>query len=62
MTGNRCKGRRINLQEIFSADKGSFKALWREVLREVLEPEMTGTLGAENGERSPERPGYLGLL
>jgi hypothetical protein len=36
MTGNKCKGRRINLQEIFGADKDSFKELLREVLQEVL--------------------------
>ena len=33
MTGNRCKGRRINLQEIFRADQDSFKEFWREVCR-----------------------------
>jgi putative transposase len=58
MTGNKCKGNRINLQEIFGADKDSFKALLREVLQEVLEQEMTDTLGAEKGERSPGRLGY----
>ena len=58
MTGNKCKGRRINLQEIFGADRDSFKVLLREVLQEVLEQEMTDTLGAEKGERSPWRLGY----
>ena len=58
MTGNKCKGSRINLQEIFGADKDSFKELLREVLQEVLEQEMTDTLGAEKGERSPGRLGY----
>ena len=58
MTGNKCKGSRINLQEIFGADRDSFKVLLREVLQEVLEQEMTETLGAEKGERSPGRLGY----
>ena len=58
MTGNKCKGIRINLQEIFGADRDSFKLLLREVLQEVLEQEMTDTLGAEKGERSPGRLGY----
>ena len=58
MTGNKCKGRRINLQEIFGADKDSFKELLREVLQEVLEQEMTEAIGAEKGERSPGRLGY----
>jgi len=58
MTGNRCKGRRINLQENFGADKDSFKELWREVLPEVLAQVMTDAIGAEKGERSPGRLGY----
>ena len=58
MTGNKCKGSRINLQEIFGADRDSFKVLLREVLQEVLEQEMTDTLGAEKGERNPGRLGY----
>ena len=51
MTENKCKGRRINLQEIFGADKDSFKVLLREVLQEVLEQEMTELSGLrkENG-------------
>jgi len=58
MTGNKCKSSRINLQEIFGADKDSFKELLREVLQEVLEQEMTGAIGAEKGERSSGRLGY----
>ena len=58
MTENKCKGSRINLQEIFGADKDSFKELLREVLQEVLEQEMTDAIGAEKGERSPGRLGY----
>jgi putative transposase len=58
MTRDKCKGRKINLQEIFGADKDSFKELLREVLQEVLEQEMTDALGAEKGERSPGRLGY----
>jgi transposase-like protein len=58
MTRNKCKGSRINLQEIFGAEKDGFKELLREVLQEVLEQEMTDALGAEKGERSPGRLGY----
>jgi putative transposase len=58
MTQNKCKARRINLQEVFGADKDGFKELLREVLQEVLEQEMTDALGAEKGERSPDRLGY----
>lgn len=58
MTQNKCKTSRINLQEVFGAEKDSFKELLREVLQEVLEQEMTDALGAEKGERSPGRLGY----
>jgi putative transposase len=58
MTGNQCKGNRINLQEIFGANKDGLKELLREVLQEVLEQEMTDAIGAEKGERSPGRIGY----
>ena len=58
MTHNKCKASRINLQEVFGADKDSLKELLREVLQEVLEQEMTDALGAEKGERSPGRLGY----
>jgi putative transposase len=58
MTKNQCKGNRINLQEIFGANKDGLKELLREVLQDVLEQEMTDALGAEKGERSPGRLGY----
>jgi putative transposase len=58
MTHNKCKASRINLQEVFGADKDGLKELLREVLQEVLEQEMTDALGAEKGERSPGRLGY----
>lgn len=58
MTQNKCKIGRINLQEVFGAEKDGLKELLREVLQEVLEQEMSDALGAEKGERSPGRLGY----
>lgn len=58
MTEKKCKDRKINLQEIFGADRDGLKELLREVLQEVLEQEMTEAVGAEKGERSPGRLGY----
>ncbi len=58
MTESKFRSRRLNLQEIFAADKDSFRELLREVLQEVLEQEMTEAIGAEKGERSPGRLGY----
>jgi hypothetical protein len=45
ITRKKCPSRRINLPEIFAADKDSFKELLLEVLQEVLEQEMTEALG-----------------
>ena len=50
MTGNQCKGNRINLQEIFGANKDGLKELLREVLQEVLEQEMTDAIGRRKGK------------
>ena len=53
MTGNRCKGRRINLHKIFGADQDSFKELLWEVLQEELEQEMTEHIGRRKGKEVP---------
>lgn len=58
MTRYKCKGDRINLQEIFGVGKDGLKGLLREVLQEVLEQEMTEAIGAEKGERTAGRLGY----
>jgi len=58
MTKKKSKALKINLQEVFSKDRGMLKVLIREVLQEVLEQEMTEALGAEKGERTPDRLGY----
>lgn len=58
MTEKKIKGRRINLQEIFSEEKDALRELLQEVVQEVLEAEMNEALGAEKGERSAGRVGY----
>lgn len=58
MTEKKCKGRGIDLQEIFKDEKDALKELLRGMLQEVLEQEMTEVLGAEKGERSAGRVGY----
>jgi putative transposase len=57
MTQKKCTRGKFNRQDIFEGDKGCVKELLREVLQEVLEPEMTGAVGAEKGERTPGRLG-----
>ena len=58
MPDKQCKGRKINLQEVFGVDRDGLKELLRGVLQEVLEQEMTEAAGAEKGERSAGRLGY----
>ncbi|NWG76261.1 MAG: IS256 family transposase [Rubrivivax sp.] len=58
MTEKKCKGRGIDLQEIFSEEKDALQELLRSMVQEVLEQEMTELLGAEKGERSAGRVGY----
>jgi transposase-like protein len=58
MTEKKCKGRGIDLQEIFSDEKDALKEPLRGMLQEVLEQEMTEVPGAEKGERSAGRVGY----
>ena len=62
MTENKCKRKRINLQEIFREDTDSLKELLREVLHEVLEQEMTETLKAEKGELKELKKLQLSLV
>lgn len=40
MTERMCKGRGINLQDIFSEEKDGLKELLREMLQEVLEQDI----------------------
>ena len=42
-------------REIFSKDRDGLRTLVQEVVQEVLEAEMDETVGAQKGERSPER-------
>ena len=57
MSQKKCTRGKFNRQEIFEGDKDCVKELLREVLPEVLEPEMTEALMAEKGERTPRRLG-----
>jgi transposase-like protein len=44
------------------AENGHFlRPLVQALLQELLEAEMTEALGAENGERTPQRIGYRGV-
>ena len=45
-------------KEAFGSDPDFLKAVVAEVLNQVLEAEMTDTLGAAKSERSPTRSGY----
>src|SRR5688500_8131700 len=46
------------VKELVAADRDFLRPLVQAVLQELLEAEMTEALGAEKGERTPERLGY----
>jgi putative transposase len=46
------------VKQLLAADKEFLKPLIQAALQEVLEAEMTETLGAEKGERTEGRLGY----
>lgn len=58
MTENKFKRKLLDLKAVFSEDGDGLKTILREVVQEVLEQEMTDTLGAGKGERSQGRLGY----
>jgi transposase-like protein len=45
-------------KELLTGNPDGLKELVRAVLQEVLEAEMTETIGAAKGERNAERRGY----
>lgn len=46
------------VKELLLQNPGGLREVVCAVMQEVLEAEMTETLGAEKGERKPERMGY----
>lgn len=46
------------IRELLRQDTDLLKALVQEVVQQVLEAEMDEALGAEKGERTPNRLGY----
>src|ERR1043165_4331499 len=58
MTRKQHSAKQINWKEMM-AEQGDFlRPLVQEVLQQVLEAEMDEALGAEKGERTPNRQGY----
>jgi transposase-like protein len=58
MTGKKIKSGIIDVKALLAGDEEFLRALVRTALEEVLEAEMTETLGAEKGERTASRMGY----
>src|ERR1700746_3814152 len=58
MTGKKVKPGTIDVKALLAGDEEFLRALVRTALEEVLEAEMTETLGAEKGERAAGRQGY----
>jgi putative transposase len=58
MTKREVRSRRLDVQELLAADGDFLREVVRATLQEVLEAEMTATVGAAKGERTPGRLGY----
>jgi len=48
----------VDWKEIFRSDRDGMRALIQQVVQDVLEAEMDGTVGAQKSERSEARVGY----
>ena len=58
MTRKKNSRKQLNWKEALSQDEDFLRSLVGEVVQQVLEAEMNEALGAEKGERTPERLGY----
>src|SRR5256884_6163813 len=58
MTKRQGKSGTIDVKALLAKDEDFLRAVVRTALQEVLEAEMTETLGAEKGERAAGRQGY----
>jgi putative transposase len=58
MTQEKSTQARANLKALLAEDKDFLREIVRETMQQLLEVEMTDTLGAELGERTEERLGY----
>src|SRR5215831_18917067 len=58
MTRKQDSAKKANWKELMSEQEDFLRPLIREILQEVLETEMDEAVGAEKGERTPNRRGY----
>ena len=62
MTDKKIKSGTIDVKALLAGDEEFLRALVRTALHEVLEAEMTETLGAEKGERTADRLGGRAIM
>jgi putative transposase len=58
MTRKQNTAKQINWKELMAEGSDFLRPLVQEVVQQVLEAEMDEALGAEKGERTPNRQGY----
>ena len=58
MTQEKSTQARANLKALIAEDKNFLREIVREAMQQILEAEMTDTVGARFGERTEERLGY----
>lgn len=58
MTRRKNTAKQLKLKEIFAEQEDFLRGLIQQVVEQVLEAEMDEVVGAQKGERSPDRLGY----
>jgi putative transposase len=58
MTRKQDSAKRTDWKELMAGQEDFLRSLIQEVVRQVLEAEMEDAVGAEKGERTPNRQGY----
>lgn len=58
MTRSKDNAKKRNPKEVFVEQEDFLRGLIQQVLQQVLEAEMDEALGAEKGQRTPNRLGY----
>jgi putative transposase len=58
MTRKQDNANKLNLKQIFTEQEDFLRGLIQQVVQQVLEAEMEEVLGAQKGERTPDRAGY----
>src|SRR5690348_17972372 len=58
MTRSKNSAKKLNFREMLAGQEDFLRSLIQQIVQQVLEAEMDEAVGAEKGERTPNRLGY----